>query len=95
VEAIPQIVYIKFHHWANNRCQYADGFCNSMIKGNNSHIPSPLIIFIYTALRHAVVQLKRNKCGYQKASKAQLKPGRPDPSNYFNQKYDSGKIASC
>jgi len=35
-----------------------------------------------------------NKGVYPKASKSTLKADRPDRSNYFNYKNDSGKIAS-
>jgi len=94
-EAIPQFIYIKSYHRANNRSKYADGFYNSMIDDKDSHIPSPLIMFTCTALRHALLEWQKNKGVHLKASKSNLKADRPDRSNYFNCKNDGGKIASC
>jgi len=93
-EAIPWFIYIKFYHWANNPGKYADGFYNSMIDDKDGHIPSPLIMFTCTALRHALLQWQKNKGVHPKASKSKLKVYRPDRSNYFNCKNDGGKIAS-
>jgi len=66
-----------------------------MIDDKDGHIPSPLIMFTCTALRHALLEWQKNKGVYPKASKSKLKADRPDHSNYFNYKNDIGKIASC
>jgi len=58
-------------------------------------MPSPLILFICTTLRHALLEWQKNKGVHQKASKSKLKADRPDRSNYFNYKNDGGKIPSC
>jgi len=94
-EAIPGIIYIKFYHRGNNRCKYADGFYNSMINDKDGHIPSPLIMFTCTALRHALMEWQKNKGVHPKASKSKLNANRPDRLNYFNYKIDGGKNASC
>jgi len=94
-EAILGFIYIKFYHRANNRSEYADGFLNSMIDDKDGHIPSPLIMFTCTALRHALLEWQKNKGVHPKASKSKLKADRPDCSNYFNYMNDGGKIASC
>jgi hypothetical protein len=65
-----------------------------MIDDKDSHIPSPLIMFTCTALRHALLEWQKNKGVHPKASKSKLKADRPDRSNYFNCKNDGGKIAS-
>jgi len=66
-----------------------------MINDKDGHTPSPLIMFTCTALRHALLEWQKNKGVNPKASKSKLKADRPDLSNYFNHKNDSGKIASC
>jgi len=66
-----------------------------MINDKDGHIPSPLIMFTCTALRHALLEWQKNKGVHPKASKSKLKANRPDRSNYFNHKNDGGKIASC
>jgi len=66
-----------------------------MINDKDGHIPSPLIMFTCTALRHALLEWQKNKGIYPKAFKSKLKADRPDHSNYFNHKNDGGKIASC
>ena len=66
-----------------------------MIDNKDGHIPSPLIIFTCTVLRHALLEWQKNKGVHPKASKSKLKADRPDHSNYFNHKKDGGKIASC
>jgi hypothetical protein len=66
-----------------------------MINDNDGHIPSPLIMFTCTALRHALLEWQKNKGVHPRASKSKLKADRPDRSNYFNHKNDGGKIASC
>ena len=66
-----------------------------MIDDKDGHIPSPLIMFTCTALRHALLEWQKNKGVHPKASKSKLKADRPDRSNYFNHKNDGGKIASC
>jgi hypothetical protein len=93
-EAIPRFIYIKFYHHVNNRGKYADEFYNSMINDKDSHIPSPLIMFTCTALRHALLEWQKNKGVHPKASKSKLKADRPVRSNYFNHKNDGGKIGS-
>jgi hypothetical protein len=90
-----RFVCIKFYHRANNRGKYADGFSHSMIDDKDGHIPSPLIMFTCTALRHALLEWQLDKCVHPKASKSKLKADRPDRSNYFNCKNDGGKIISC
>jgi len=52
-------------------------------------------MFTCTALRHALMEWQKNRGVHPKASKWKLKADRPDPSNYFNYKNDSGKNASC
>jgi hypothetical protein len=94
-EAIPRFIYIKFYHLANNRSQYGDGFYNPMIDDKDGHIPSPLIMFTCTVLRHALLEWQKYKGVHLKASKSKLKADRPHRSNYFNFKNDCGKIASC
>jgi len=79
----------------NNRGKYADEFYNSMINYKDGHIPSPLIMFTCTALRHDVLEWQKNKDDHPKASKSKLKVDRPDRLNYFNHKNDSRKITSC
>jgi len=53
-------------------------------------IPSPLIMFTCTALRHALLEWQKNKGVHPKASKSKLKADRPDRSEYFNHKNDGG-----
>jgi len=60
-EAIQWFIYIKFHRQANNRGKYADGFPHSMIDDKDSHIPSPLIMFTCTTLRHALLEWQKYK----------------------------------
>jgi hypothetical protein len=83
-EAIPGYIYIKCYHLANNCGKYGDGFYNSMIDDKDGHIPSPLIMFTCTALRHALLEWQKNKGVDPKASKSKLKADRPDCSNHFN-----------
>jgi hypothetical protein len=66
-----------------------------MINDKDGHIPSPLIMFTCTALRHALLEWQKNRGVHPKASKSKLKAERPDRSNYFNHKNDGGQIASC
>jgi len=66
-----------------------------MINDKDCHIPSPLIMFTCNVLRHALLEWQRNKGVHPKASKPKLKVDRPDHSNYFNDKNDGGKNASC
>jgi len=65
-----------------------------MINDKDSHIPSPVIMFTCTALRHALLEWQKYKGVHPKASKSKLKADRPDRSNYFNHKNDASKIAS-
>jgi hypothetical protein len=94
-DAIPPFIYIRFYHWANYRSKYADGFYNSIIDNKDGHIPSPLLMFTSTALRHALQQWQKINGVHPKASKSKLKADRPDRSNYFNCKNDGCKIVSC
>jgi hypothetical protein len=71
-------MYIKIYHWANTCGKYGDGFYNSMIDDKDSCIPSPLIIFTCTALRHAIQEWEKNKGVHPKDSKSTLKADRPD-----------------
>jgi hypothetical protein len=66
-----------------------------MINNKDGYIPSPLIMFTCTALRHVLLEWQKNKGVHSNASNAKLKADRPDRLNYFNHKNDSGKIASC
>jgi len=66
-----------------------------MIDDKDGYIPSPLIMFTCSALRHALLEWQKNKGVHPKASKSKLKVDRPDRSNYFNCKNDGGKIVSC
>ena len=66
-----------------------------MINDKDGHIPSPLIMFTCTALRHALLEWQKNKCVHPDASKSKLKADRPDRLDYFNHQNDGGKIASC
>jgi hypothetical protein len=86
---------MQFYHWANHHGKYADGFYNSMIDDKDGHRRSPLIMFTCTALRHVLLMWLWNKGVHLEDSKSKLKADRPDRSNYFNCKNDSGKIASC
>jgi len=79
----------------NNCSKYADEFYNSIIDNKDGHIPSRLIIFRCTALRHALLEWQKNKGVHPKASNSKLKANRPNSSNYFNYQNDGGKIASC
>jgi hypothetical protein len=55
-----------------NHSEYADGFYNSMIKGKDGHIPSPLIMITHTALLHGLLECQKNKAVHLKASKSKL-----------------------
>jgi len=66
-----------------------------MINDKDGHIPLPLIMFICTALRHALLEWQQNKGVHPQASKSKLKADKPDRMHYFNHKIDGGKIASC
>jgi len=66
-----------------------------MINDKDGNIPSPLIMFTYTALRHPLLEWQKNKGVHPKVSKSKLGADRPDRSNYFNRNNDGGKIASC
>jgi hypothetical protein len=92
-ESISGFIYIKFYHRSTNRGKYADGFYDSMIDDKQGHIPSPLIMFACTALRHALLEWQKSKGASPKGSKSKLKAERPDRSNYFNYKNDGGKAA--
>jgi hypothetical protein len=66
-----------------------------MIDNKDGHIPSPLIMFTCTTLRHGLLEWHKNKGVHPKVSKPKRKADRPDCSNYFNCKNDGGKIVSC
>jgi len=66
-----------------------------MIDDEDGHIPLPLIMFICTALRHAIMEWQKNRSVHPKVSKSKLRADRPDHLNYFNYKNDGGKNASC
>jgi hypothetical protein len=66
-----------------------------MINDQDGHIPSPLIMFTCTVLRHALLEWQKNNGVHPKASRSKLKSDRPDRSNFFNHKNDGRKIASC
>jgi hypothetical protein len=87
-------IYIKFYHRVNQRGNYAYGFYNSMTNDKDGHMPSPLILFTCTALHYAPLEWQKTKGVHLKASKTKLNADRPDRSNYFNHKNDSGKITS-
>jgi len=94
-EAIPCFTYIKFYHWANNPIKYGHGLYNSMINDTDGHVPSPLIMFACTALRHALLEWQKNTVVHPKASMSKLTADRPDHTRYFNFKNDCGKNPSC
>jgi len=66
-----------------------------MIDDKDGHIPSPLIIFTRTALRHALLEWQKNKGVHPKASKSKLQADTPDCWNYFNYKNDGRENTSC
>jgi len=66
-----------------------------MTGDKDGHIPSPLIMFTCTALRHALLEWQKKKGVHPKASKSKLNADRPDRSNYFNYNDDGGKNTSC
>jgi hypothetical protein len=84
------LIYIKCYHRANNCGKHVDGFYNSLIDEKDGHIPSPLIMFTRTALRHPLLEWQKNIGVHLKASKSKLKVDRPDRSNNFNYKKDGG-----
>jgi hypothetical protein len=64
-----------------------------MINDMDGHIPSPLIMFTYTTLRHTLMEWQKTTGVHPKAFKSKLNVDRPDRSNYFNYKNDGGKVA--
>jgi len=94
-EVIAGLIYIKYCHRANNRGEYADGLYNSTINDKDGHIPSPLIKFTCTALRHDLLAWQKKNGVPPKASKSRLKAKRPDRLNDFNYKNDGGMNACC
>ena len=94
-EAILGLLYIAFYHRANNSGKYADGFDNSLIDDKDGYIPSPLIMFTCTLLRHALLEWQKNKCVPPKACKLKLKADRPDRLTFFNCKKHGGQHAMC
>jgi hypothetical protein len=79
----------------NNGIKYADGFYDYMINDKEGHILSPLIMFTFTVLHHALLGWEKNQGVHPKDSKSKLTADRPDRLNNFNHKNDRGKIASC
>ena len=94
-EEVVRFVYIKFYHRANNCCQFADEFHNSIINDKDRHIPSPLITFTCTALRHTRLEWQKIKGVHPKDSRSTLNADSPDGSKCFNYRNDGGKNASC
>jgi hypothetical protein len=66
-----------------------------MINDTDGHILSPLIMFTFTALHHALLECQKKQGVHPEASKSKLKADRPGCLNYFNHKNDGGKIATC
>jgi hypothetical protein len=66
-----------------------------MIDDKDGHIPSPLIMFSCTTLRHALLEWQTNKGVHPKGSKSMLKADRSDRSKNINYNNDGGKNASC
>jgi len=66
-----------------------------MIHDKDGHISSPLIMFTCTMVCDALLQWRNNNGVHPKVSKSKLKVDRPDHSNFFNHKNDSGKNTSC
>jgi hypothetical protein len=95
LKPILRFICTKFHPWVNNRGKYVDGSYNSIINDRDGHIPSPLIMFSYPALRHSLLESEKNKGVHLQASKSKLKADRPHRSNYFNYHNDGGKNKSC
>jgi hypothetical protein len=63
-----------------------------MIDDNDGHIPSPLVLFTCTAMRHALLEWQKNKGAHPKASRSKLKADSADCSNYFNYKNDGSTV---
>jgi hypothetical protein len=80
-EAIPQCMYIKFYHCANNPSKYADRFYHSMINYKYSHIPSSLFMFTCITLGHALLEWYKNQGVHTIASKSKLNVDKHDCSN--------------
>jgi len=66
-----------------------------MIDHRDCHLPSPLIMFTCTGLRHALLAWQMNKGVHPKDSKSNLKADRSDCLNYFIYMIDSGKNGTC
>jgi len=94
-EALLQLISIKFLHWTNNRGKYGDGFDNSIVDNKDHHLPSTLIMFTCTALRHALLQCQKSKGVHPRGSKSKLEAGRPDRSNNFNYNNNSAINVFC
>jgi hypothetical protein len=94
-EALPGCIYFEFLHHANYHSTYADRFYTCMIHHKDGHIPSPLIMFTFTALRYALLEWQNNKGVHLKYFKSTLIVDRSDRSNFFNYKNDHGKNAFC
>jgi len=66
-----------------------------MMDNKDGHIPLPPIMFTCTALHHALLECQKNKGVPPNDSKLKPNADRPDRSDYFNYKNDSGRIAFC
>jgi hypothetical protein len=66
-----------------------------MIDDQDSHLPSPLIMFPCTELHNPLLEWQKNKGVHPEVSKSKLKANIANHSNYFNCKNDGGKITSC
>jgi hypothetical protein len=66
-----------------------------MIHDKDGQIPSPLIMFTCTTLRHALLEWQKNTGVHLRASKSKMNSDRPDHPNYCNYMNDSGMNASC
>lgn len=66
-----------------------------MINDQYRHIPSPLIMFTWTASLHDLQDCQMYNGVVLKGSKSMVNAGRPDRSNHPNYKFDSGPVACC
>jgi len=94
-ETIQGFIYIEFYHRVNTHGKNADGLYNFMIDNKDGQIPSPLLMFTHSTLSHALLEWQKNIGIHLKGSKPKLKAQRLDCYNYFNNKNDGGKNASC
>jgi len=88
-------INIRCYHRQNISGQQADEMYTSMIHDKYGHIPSPLIMFTSTVLRHGLLEWQQNKGVHPRASKSPLEVEKTDRSNYFNCEDDTGQNESC